>query len=32
MTRYPELRTWLESYKEVARTKGSVIYVLSPHR
>jgi hypothetical protein len=28
MTRYSELRGWLQSYKEVARTKGSVIYVL----
>jgi hypothetical protein len=29
MDHYPELRSWLKSYKEVARTKGSVIYVLS---
>jgi hypothetical protein len=27
MDRYPELRAWLGGYREVARTKGSVIYV-----
>jgi hypothetical protein len=27
MDRYPELRAWLAGYREVARTKGSVIYV-----
>jgi hypothetical protein len=27
MDRYPELRSWLAGYREVARTKGSVIYV-----
>jgi hypothetical protein len=28
MDRYPELRAWLAGYREVARTKDSVIYVL----
>jgi hypothetical protein len=27
MDRYPELRAWLAGYREVARTRGSVIYV-----
>jgi hypothetical protein len=27
MDRYPELRRWLEDYKEVARTKGSIVYL-----
>jgi hypothetical protein len=27
MDHYPELRAWLQSYKEVARTRGSVVYV-----
>jgi hypothetical protein len=27
MARYPELRAWLAGYREVARTKGSVVYV-----
>jgi hypothetical protein len=27
MDRYPELRAWLSNYKEVARTKGSIIFV-----
>lgn len=26
MDRYPELRAWLKGYREVARTKGSIIY------
>lgn len=30
MDRYPELRTWLAGYREVARTKGSVIYLARP--
>lgn len=30
MNRYPELRDWLKSYKEVARTHGSIIYVRIP--
>jgi hypothetical protein len=29
MDRYPELREWLNHYKEVGRTHGSVIYLLS---
>jgi hypothetical protein len=28
MDRYPELRAWLAGYREVARTRDSVIYVL----
>jgi hypothetical protein len=27
MDHYPELRAWLQTYREVGRTKGSVIYV-----
>jgi len=27
MDHYPELRPWLDGYREVARTRGSVIYV-----
>jgi hypothetical protein len=27
MDHYPELRTWLEDYREVARTKGSIVYL-----
>jgi hypothetical protein len=27
MDRYPELRAWLAGYREVARTKGSIIYL-----
>jgi len=27
MDRYPELRPWLAGYREVARTKGSIVYV-----
>jgi hypothetical protein len=27
MDRYPELRAWLGGYREVARTKGSVVYI-----
>jgi hypothetical protein len=30
MDRYPELREWLKGYREVARTKGSIIYVAAP--
>ena len=30
MDHYPELRGWLTGYREVARTKGSVIYVAAP--
>jgi len=30
MDRYPELRGWLAGYREVARTKGSVIYRAGP--
>jgi hypothetical protein len=30
MDRYPELRPWLAQYREVARTKGSIIYVRHP--
>jgi hypothetical protein len=26
MTKYPELRSWIAQYREIARTKGSVIY------
>jgi hypothetical protein len=26
MTKYPELRSWIDGYREVARTSGSVIY------
>jgi hypothetical protein len=29
MAHYPELREWMNRYKEIARTHGSVIYVLS---
>ena len=32
MDRYPELRAWLAGYREVARTKGSVIYVATIKR
>ncbi len=27
MDRYPELRAWLAGYREVARTKGSIVYI-----
>lgn len=27
MNRYPELRAWLEGYREAARTTGSIVYV-----
>jgi hypothetical protein len=27
MSRYPDLRVWLEGYREVARTTGSIVYV-----
>jgi len=30
MDRYPELRAWLAGYREMARTKGSVIYLAVP--
>lgn len=30
MDRYRELREWLKGYREVARTKGSIIYVAAP--
>jgi hypothetical protein len=26
MTKYPELSSWIAQYREIARTKGSVIY------
>jgi hypothetical protein len=29
MNHYPELRPWLEKYREIGRTKGSVIYRLT---
>jgi hypothetical protein len=29
MDRYPELRGWLAGYREVTRTKGSIIYIRS---
>lgn len=27
IARYPELRVWLEGYREIARTSGSIVYV-----
>ena len=30
MNRYPELRPWLARYREIARTRTTVIYRLSP--
>ena len=30
MDRYPELRAWLTGYREVARTRGSIIYIAAP--
>ena len=30
MDHYPELRAWLAGYREVARTKGSIIYLAAP--
>jgi hypothetical protein len=30
MDRYPELRAWLAGYREMARTKGSIIYLAAP--
>jgi hypothetical protein len=30
MNHYPELRPWLAGYREVARTKGSILYIRDP--